>query len=66
MEEEIGEIMAEERAMGAGGEDDVSFMRAFRDAVVDGAREAFDGDEKRAVRLAPRSRCLIKCARRRR
>ena len=52
VEEEIGEIMAEERAMGAGGEDDVSFMRAFRDAVVDGAREAFDGDEKRAVRLA--------------
>jgi len=54
VEEEIREIMAEERAMGDGAAeaDDVGFLRAFRDAVVDGAREAFDGEEKRAVRLA--------------
>ena len=58
VEEEIGEILAEERALGIGfgGErgasDDAGFWRSFVESTVGGVREATSGDERRAVRLA--------------
>jgi MFS family permease len=56
VEEEIGEILAEERALGIGFDggagDDAGFWRSFVESTVGGVREAMSGDERRAVRLA--------------
>jgi len=58
VEEEIGEILAEERALGIGfggdrgASDDAGFWRSFVESTVGGVREATSGDERRAVRLA--------------